>query len=210
MRPLGPPGALPGDFWGRTGMPIEPKGVINALGGSIQLSKRQAPIVRAGSGDSHEARLAVLEQRFSDDIQARCSWCSQVASAKQGEWLEIIISTPGTGIRPAHVFRCMGCEAAPETVSGGMVAVPSGARRPGQSPPPVPEAKPLPIPDTGGARTPPARRRAEKGDVLTQKKGKGEEKNVGPARGRASNRAPRRAPKAPQTPVFPGKLSPAP
>lgn len=104
------------------------------------MSKRQSPLVRAGSGDSHEARIAVLEQRFSDEMKARCSWCNAVKSARDGEWLEVVFSSPGTGIRPAHVFRCLGCEGATAGLSGSRVlAVPSGARRPGDSPPPVPE-----------------------------------------------------------------------
>lgn len=183
------------------------------------MNKRQPPIVRAGSGDSHEARLAVLEQRFSDDMQARCSWCNQVASAKQGEWLEVLISSPGTGIRPAHVFRCLGCEGAPAAVRGGIVAVPSGVRRPGQVPPP-PVPAPAPSgqnelhasdPRRSGKSASTSRRVVEKsvtGDKSLQKPSAtgGPDRRSPPDTPPASQKARKR----PQAPVFPGKLSPAP
>jgi len=114
------------------------------------VSHRQRPLIRAGSGDVHEARLAVLEGRFSEETKARCSWCNQVRQAKLGEWLEILISSPGTGIRPACVFRCLECEAAPISVASrsGIVAVPRGARAPGDKPRPVPAALPAPLADS--------------------------------------------------------------
>lgn len=74
------------------------------------MSRRQPPVLRAGSGDTHEARVAVLEQRFSDEMRARCSWCNQVSAARAGQWIEVFLSTPGSGIAPAHVFRCETCE----------------------------------------------------------------------------------------------------
>lgn len=176
------------------------------------MNKRQPPIVRAGSGDSHEARIAVLEQRFSDDMQARCSWCNQVACAKEGEWLEVIISTPGTGVRPAHVFRCLGCEAAPQGFSGGIVAVPSGGRRPGQSPPPAP------VPsrhDESAAAAVPTKAAAERGrSGKTAGRPPRENKaKKGRARGGTTDgEAPRpeRRPRKPSPSGFPGGLSPAP
>lgn len=185
------------------------------------MSKRQPPTIRAGSGDSHEARLAVLEQRFSDDMQARCSWCNHVRSAKQGEWIEVVISSPGTGVRPAHVFRCMGCEAAPVNVTGGLVAVPSGARRPGQSPPPLqdpvtpPRQMALRAVPAGQEPASSARRVGRENAKVRRKLDRDVSRNhvVGAQKQQAQQegaQSVRPARKRPQAPVFPGTLSPAP
>ncbi|MGI8426974.1 MAG: hypothetical protein ACR2FO_07030 [Actinomycetota bacterium] len=113
-----------------------------------EVSRRQRPLVRAGSGEVHEARLAVLEGRFSEDTKARCSWCNIVRQAKQGEWLEILISSPGSGIRPAYVFRCLECEAAPvSAATTGIVAVPRGSRAPGDKPRPATPKLSNPLPN---------------------------------------------------------------
>jgi len=57
-------------------------------------------------------------------MQARCSWCNQIRSAKQGAWLEVLISTPGTGVTNSHVFRCLECESVAQSVGRGIVTVP--------------------------------------------------------------------------------------
>lgn len=94
------------------------------------MSPRQSPIIRAGSGDSHEARIAVLEQRFSDDMRARCSWCNDIRGAREGQWIEVLLSTAGTGITSSHVFRCLDCDPAlAEAGATSFVAVPRRSLR---------------------------------------------------------------------------------
>lgn len=91
--------------------------------------KRRAPTRRAGSGDNHEARIAILEHRFPETLQARCSTCGEVARARDGEWREVVLSAPGSGIVTTHVFRCNGCDKSGERYAGSsIVAVPRQAR----------------------------------------------------------------------------------
>ncbi|MGH2768470.1 MAG: hypothetical protein ACRDIF_05880 [Actinomycetota bacterium] len=92
------------------------------------MSQRRPPR-RAGSGDNHEARLAIIEQRFPEALQARCSWCGRVHAARQGLWIEVLLSAPGAGVTSTHVFRCLACEVTDSTHSpSGVVAIPRQAR----------------------------------------------------------------------------------
>ncbi|MGH2771774.1 MAG: hypothetical protein ACRDIU_01350 [Actinomycetota bacterium] len=116
------------------------------------MSRRQPPVLRAGSGDTHDARVAVLEKRFSEEMQARCSWCNRVSGARLGQWIEVFLSTPGSGIAPAHVFRCESCETATAGALAGssVLMVP---RRAGRQPKNGSgEAPPPPLDTLSGAR----------------------------------------------------------
>jgi hypothetical protein len=75
--------------------------------------------------------LAILEQRFPETMQARCSWCGDVQIARDGTWVEVFVSSPGTGVASTHVFRCRLCvhtESKGRGVGTGIVAVPRKAR----------------------------------------------------------------------------------
>ncbi len=66
-------------------------------------------------------------------MQARCSWCGQVQIARDGTWVEVFLSSPGTGVASTHVFRCSLCvhtESKGRVVGTGIVAVQRRARPP--------------------------------------------------------------------------------
>lgn len=58
--------------------------------------------------EAHNARMALIEGRFPDGMNARCSSCSEIRPVSEGEFVEVRL--PGTG--HTQVFRCAECAVA--------------------------------------------------------------------------------------------------
>lgn len=80
---------------------------------------------RPASEGNHAARISILELRFPKGMRARCSWCNSVAAAADGRWLEVLFSSPGSGVVSGRVFQCRACQSSAAYTGGtGLVTVP--------------------------------------------------------------------------------------
>ncbi|MEA2433321.1 MAG: hypothetical protein QOG54_778 [Actinomycetota bacterium] len=54
---------------------------------------------------AHRGRVAIIEGRFPEGMQARCAWCGKVEVVNEGEMVDT--DRPGSG--PSRIFRCASC-----------------------------------------------------------------------------------------------------
>ena len=55
--------------------------------------------------EAHRGRVALIEGRLPEGMQARCGWCRNVSDASEGEF--VAVKAPGAGA--SRVFRCASC-----------------------------------------------------------------------------------------------------
>jgi DNA-directed RNA polymerase subunit RPC12/RpoP len=62
---------------------------------------------------AHRGRVAIIEGRFPEGMQARCAWCGKVALVEEGEMRDTSRHASG----PARVFRCADCSSKEESAA---------------------------------------------------------------------------------------------
>ncbi len=54
---------------------------------------------------AHRGRVAVIEGRYPEGMQARCVWCREVKDVNEGE----LVTAMTKGVGATHLFRCGDC-----------------------------------------------------------------------------------------------------